>query len=223
MDGVHGMAFRVEPLRDDADLERDGYVFRPGLLDANLVGALAAKMTAECESRGLAPGIDPLANDDPGFVDLQCALLSSDEFAAVGDAAPLLDLLRDLFGGEVRTRRGDLCRIAVPGHSDRATPPHQDHFYVGGSTSIVTVWIPLVDCPVELGPLMVLPGSHRGGVRRHDAERGVSTTGDETWAGGAMAVGDVLAFSALTVHRAAPNLTADRLRLSVDFRYEPAT
>jgi len=30
-------------------------------------------------------------------------------------------------------------------------------------------------------------------------------------------------FNSLTLHRAAPNLTPDRLRLSADYRYRPQT
>jgi ectoine hydroxylase-related dioxygenase (phytanoyl-CoA dioxygenase family) len=38
-----------------------------------------------------------------------------------------------------------------------------------------------------------------------------------------MAAGDVLTFHSHTVHRALPNRTADRMRLSADFRYQPAS
>jgi hypothetical protein len=45
---------------------------------------------------------------------------------------------------------------------------------------------------------------------------------DADWRTGDLAEGDILLFSALTLHRALPNLSMDRLRVSVDFRYEPA-
>ena len=46
---------------------------------------------------------------------------------------------------------------------------------------------------------------------------------DAPWHGADLEVGDVLLFSSFTVHRALPNTTADRLRISVDYRYRSAT
>ena len=34
-------------------------------------------------------------------------------------------------------------------------------------TSMLTVWLPIVDAPVEAGPLKVVPGSHRRGLLTH--------------------------------------------------------
>ncbi|KAB2887507.1 MAG: phytanoyl-CoA dioxygenase family protein, partial [Kofleriaceae bacterium] len=44
---------------------------------------------------------------------------------------------------------------------------------------------------------------------------------DAPWHAADLAAGDVLFFSALTIHRALPNVTADQLRVSVDYRYRP--
>jgi hypothetical protein len=214
-------------------VERDGYLFFRGLVDPDAIRALGAVVRAACRAQGFADGnrarkgIAPIAYDDPRFVALQCAVLATPEFAAVGDSPAILEVLETVCEAPVATRRGDLCRVAVPGHPDRATLPHQDHHYVGGRPEIVTVWIPLTDCPLSLGPLAVLPGSHRGGLRPHDVEssgvRGVVVPDDATWAAADLRVGDTLMFPSLTVHRSLPNLSGDRLRLSVDYRYEPAT
>jgi len=45
---------------------------------------------------------------------------------------------------------------------------------------------------------------------------------DAPWRSLDLEAGDVIVFSALTVHRALPNVTADQLRVSVDYRYRPA-
>jgi ectoine hydroxylase-related dioxygenase (phytanoyl-CoA dioxygenase family) len=82
-------------------------------------------------------------------------------------------------------------------------------------------------CPRELGPLALLPGSHTGGLRPHapvvggGSVVGTDVPDDAPWVAGDLAAGDVLFFSAFTVHRALPNTTADRLRVSVDYRYRP--
>jgi hypothetical protein len=240
--GVHGVAITVEPLLDSAPLrdrpgdlrrraERDGCLFFRELVDASAIRALAEIVRAECRAVGFAEGdraragLAPIAYDDPDFVALQCTVLATPEFAAVGDSPAILEVLEAVHEAPVATRRGDLCRVAVPGHPDRATLPHQDHYYVGGRTDIWTVWLPLTDCPRSLGPLLVLPGSHRGGVLPHDVRasgvQGVVVPEDATWAGADLRVGDALMFGSLTVHRSLPNLSGDRLRLSVDYRYEP--
>jgi ectoine hydroxylase-related dioxygenase (phytanoyl-CoA dioxygenase family) len=58
---------------------------------------------------------------------------------------------------------------------------------------------------------------HGGGVVGTDVPENVA------WATSDLAAGDVVLFSALTVHRALDNVTSDRLRVSVDFRYRPAS
>ena len=107
---------------------------------------------------------------------LQQRVLADPRFAAVGDCVELLTVLEALFDGPVLTRRGDICRLALPGAPDLTTPPHQDHWYTGGTTNLWTVWIALTETPLELGPLAVLPGSHVRGLLPH-AGQGVGRQG----------------------------------------------
>jgi ectoine hydroxylase-related dioxygenase (phytanoyl-CoA dioxygenase family) len=96
---------------------------------------------------------------------------------------------------------------------------------VRGSPALWTVWIPLGDCPLDLGGLAVAPGSHRHGLLPHAGEgtgqQGVDVAPEATWESADYRCGDVLAFHGLTLHRALENRTTHRLRLSADFRYEP--
>jgi len=103
-----------------------------------------------------------------------------------------------------------------------------------GSTGTLTCWAPVGDCPIELGPLAVLPGSHK--VRKvlpHHFSLGAGgliidlsqetprhPELDKPWLSTNFEVGDTLFFPALTVHKALPNVTADRMRISLDNRYE---
>ncbi len=41
---------------------------------------------------------------------------------------------------------------------------------MGGDQEFFTAWIPLHDCPVEVGPLRIVEGSHRFGVQEHQSE-----------------------------------------------------
>lgn len=164
--------------------------------------------------------------DDQRWLALQERVLADPRFAALGDRAEVITVLEALFGGPVLTRRGDICRLALPNVLHLTTPPHQDHWYTGGTTNLWTVWIPLTDAPLQLGPLAVLPTSHMNGLLPHDGQgagrQGVRVTADAQFAAAPLAAGDAILFNCLTVHCALPNVTRDRVRLSVDYRYQPA-
>src|SRR5262249_30045513 len=108
-----------------------------------------------------------------------------------------------------------------------ATPPHQDFPNNQGTTDLYACWTPLSDCPVELGPLSILRGSHRLGLLPLEAALGAghrrARLGDGhaqlDWVSGDIELGDVLIFHSLTVHRSLPN-RAKCLRLSVDYRFQ---
>jgi ectoine hydroxylase-related dioxygenase (phytanoyl-CoA dioxygenase family) len=51
----------------------------------------------------------------------------------------------------------------------------------------------------------------------------VDVADDAAFAAAPLAAGDAILFNCLTVHRALPNVTPDRVRISVDFRYQPAS
>jgi ectoine hydroxylase-related dioxygenase (phytanoyl-CoA dioxygenase family) len=94
-----------------------------------------------------------------------------------------------------------------------------------GTTAAVTLWVALVDCPVESGVLALARGSHRDGVRPYRPLDGSRVAGcDESglegsWVADDLAAGDVIGFLSLTVHKALPNLSSS-VRLSVDARYQ---
>jgi ectoine hydroxylase-related dioxygenase (phytanoyl-CoA dioxygenase family) len=101
------------------------------------------------------------------------------------------------------------------------TPWHQDHHYWPLDTDrMVTMWMPLVDIPAEVGSLTFASGSHAYGdlggkgigketdttLRAVIAERGLPTDGY-----GAMTAGDATFHGGWTAHSAGRNPT-DRLR-----------
>src|SRR6185436_19663466 len=124
------------------------------------------------------------------------------------------------------SRAADICRLAMPSATHQTTPAHQDHWYTGGTTNLWTVWIALSEMPLELGPLAVLPGSHANGLLPHAGRgagrQGVAVIDDWQFAAAPLAAGDAILFNCLTVHRALPNVTRHHVRLSVDYRYQPA-
>jgi ectoine hydroxylase-related dioxygenase (phytanoyl-CoA dioxygenase family) len=220
---------------------QDGCLLLRGIPGPEAVAPLRTLAVGAAESLGfvlpnpagrLAPRARPGARlsgtgyDDRRWLALQEQVLADPRFAAVGDHVDLLTVLESLIGGPVLTRRGDICRLALPNAARLTTPPHQDHWYTGGTTNLWTVWIPLTDAPLELGPLAVLPGSHMNGLLPHAGQgagrQGVRLAARTQFAAAPLAAGDAILFHCLTVHRALPNATRDRVRLSVDYRYQPA-
>jgi ectoine hydroxylase-related dioxygenase (phytanoyl-CoA dioxygenase family) len=213
-----------------ARAEADGYLLLRGIPGPAAVAPLADFVRRTADDLGLlAPGaaLAGTGYDDPRWLALQRRVLPDPRFLAVGDDPALLAVLETILGEPPMTRRGDICRLALPGAPHLTTPPHQDHYYTGGTTRIWTGWIPLADLPLDLGPLAVRPGSHRAGLLPHRGEgagrQGVDVPEEEVFAASPLAAGDSVLFHSLTVHRALPNRTADRVRLSVDFRYQPAS
>ena len=123
-----------------------------------------------------------------------------------------------------------VARIWFPKYTDHTTPTHQDYVHFQGSYNNLTCWTPVGDCPIELGGLAVIPGSHKvNRVLEHHFSLGAGAlVVDETahddidpvWHTTNYEIGDTLIFPALTVHKALPNYTEDKLRLSLDNRYQ---
>ena len=158
-------------------------------------------------------------------------------------------LFARLLGEEVRCVDHTWIRVKSPG---RSTAPHCDIVYhQRGSPRINTIWMPLGDVPMELGPLMLLEGSNRSerlrngycnldvsagrnGTRLRFRHGGFFRGGQYTkkpdaaqrelggrWLTADFRSGDMVIFSSFTLHGALDN-QSKRLRLSLDARYQPA-
>jgi ectoine hydroxylase-related dioxygenase (phytanoyl-CoA dioxygenase family) len=167
--------------------------------------------------------------DDVRWLQFLIDVLGAPAYRELAAAPELLALLRPILGGEPELHQGDVCRLVSPGAVDLTTPPHQDAAYIKDPAGVWAVWLPLGDCPRALGPLALLPGTHRDGLRPHakvdrggDTVVGTAVPASAPWRTADLAAGDVILFSSLTVHCALPNVTADRLRVSVDYRYRRA-
>ena len=237
---------RIQPLRVShaADMtavrgeaEDQGYLFFRRLIGADQVLALRSRVLEHCRRAGwvsdYAAGLEAIAQPgvrlgayDGRWLSFQQQVLPLPEFAALGRHSAIIGILEKVFGGTVMADRGNTCRVMSPRVPEFTTPPHQDYYYVRGSTELWTVWLPLGDCPTEHGGVAVLPGSRAWGLLAHAGEgpgrQGATVSDDSVWATTDYECGDVLMFHCLTVHRALENLSQDRLRVSVDYRYQPA-
>lgn len=213
-----------------------GYLYLPGLIEESPVRKLRARVLAICEelgwlapgkltSQGIArPGIRVGDTKDPDYLTLAQKILPTAEFVALGHHAAILDILERLFGGPAEGDKGSVLRVFSPNRPELTTPSHQDHYYIREMPDLWTAWLPLGECPAEMGGLALLPGSHRQGLLAHEGEGvGDHILGipeDAVWASSDYGWGDVLLFNNLTVHRAGDN-RSDRLRLSADHRFRP--
>lgn len=227
------MPLTGDPERLQARVERDGFLYLRRVIPQERIAALRALVL---DHAGKVAWLDPSAPVEaahgwPGkrigdyekedWLALQSLVQLSPELWDVGDS--LLEVLRNAFGRPSFLFLGlNTCRVVSP-HPEMTTRPHQDAHYVGPPDMFVTAWVPLGDCPIELGPVVALAGSHRRGLLHHHGvgiiDGGVDVEEDAVWHSGGARAGDALILTPLTIHRALPNLTGTRLRLSVDLRY----
>lgn len=234
---------RPDALR--ARARRDGYLFFRGLLDPEPVLELRGALLGVLARHGLlAVGTDSGKLDLDRLAQLPADDLREDigvtqqiylelqqlpQLHRLPHHPSLGHLYRTLFDADVFVHPRHILRAMTPHPAMSPTPPHQDFPLVQGSGDTWTCWAPVGCCRVEQGPLAVLRGSHRTGYLPISRERGAGGIAaqlcerEDDWVGGDFGLGDVLTFSAFTVHRSLPPTVRDEVRLSMDVRYQRAT
>lgn len=144
-------------------MERDGYLFLPGLLNRDEVLDARRAITARLAQSGqLLPDSDPMdARPHPNVTTSFSPHLAQDnsELMRVLYDGPMMEFWARFFGENVRHFDFTWFRATAPG---AATPPHTDAVYMNrGTLDLFTAWTPMGDVRLENGPLMVLEGSHR--------------------------------------------------------------
>ena len=235
----------ADPAALRARAAEEGYLFFRGLLPADEVLRVRADVLAVVERHGWrAAGQDALG----GLLDVDAlARVPEDQMrtdigvsiAAYHDVQRLesvhrlphhprlLAVYRALFGREVLVHPRHIARMITPHPSVFPTPPHQDYPLIQGTANTWTAWFPLGDCPRDLGPLTICRRSHRAGYIPIVTARGAGgiaarlCPGEADWVSGDFQAGDMVTFPSLTVHRAMRCQHRDRIRLSLDVRYQP--
>ena len=148
----------------------------------------------------------------------------------------ILDIVESLIGPEI-TVNGDYWLRFKPPNESSEFPWHQDSIYYNGSrppegsehvpteqTTILSLWIPMVDVDETNGCIEIAAGSHKHGLRKYETNdwnrkipvEEVSELGEVQYV--PMKAGDVLVFHNLTFHRSGPN-RGNAIRWSIDLRY----
>ena len=217
-------------------MRADGYLFLRALLPAPRLHALQAEIGALAREAGWLRADRPVADaiaDPAGLcVDPQPRYLETlrringiEEYHALKHDPALIGLFERMLGGPVFPHPRVLMRNIFPARDEFTTKAHQDFPNVQGTEAVYTAWIPLIDIDMATGPLQVAAGTHASG-EVYDFDIGAGAGGVEItapfpgqWVSGAFALGDVLIFHSMTVHKGVPN-RGERLRMSMDVRYQ---
>ena len=239
-------------LRDNSDclddvatlrerLAEDGYLFIRGFHDEDLVECARRDVLAHLDAEGL---LDPDAPVDAAKVHPEWGTETFDMSGADWTMYPNLERLIEGAGVMGFFERVlDTKPFVLDRKRGRAkatgyfTGFHVDRIFMGrGTESLYTCWRPIGACPVEMGPLVVVPGSHRHErLRETYGQLDVDVDGVEPFfsrdardvletVGGPLATanfrpGDALVFDTYLLHGSLTNRT-DRFRISVDTRYQ---
>ncbi|NNG35539.1 phytanoyl-CoA dioxygenase family protein [Nakamurella aerolata] len=240
-------------------LRADGYLLLRDFLDRQTVLAFRRYFFGALAPTGLlAAGSDPadgIARTDAGTdggtdAGTDRALLRSTLFGSVVPGAEYQRLCTDpritgFFGwllgtpdahAAVHLHRRRILRHTRPGERGVgvATQAHYDLLYLReGTDRVLSMWIPLGDCPAERGGLVYLERSHLWVLRDEAAGQlrpaasitadlpSLADAHDARWLGAEFRAGDVMIHSAHIVHAATDNVDPGGvMRLSTDIRYQ---
>jgi hypothetical protein len=215
----------------------DGYVYLRSMVDRDMLLDLRSRIVAICASHEwLKPGTDPMeaipcveayVEGEERYFEVYDEIQKLEAFHAVPHHPTVLSCMTALLGSSAFPHPLSIARLSFPSNEEWTTPPHQDYPNNQGTEDLYACWMPLSDCPVELGGLSILPGSHKLGMAPLEFALGPGNRRAKLdkrferleWVRGDLELGDALVFHSLTMHRALPNRT-DRMRLSVDYRFQ---
>lgn len=156
------------PLLDDPPALRDrfaeeGYAFLPGTLDTSLVDQARERLLEQFHELDLlqlgTPVSDGIARAPWRPQSVHKLIHANAPLQRLLYSGRMLEIHETLFGTAIRHFDFTWIRAIGPG---RGTAPHADAVYMNrGTPRLVTAWTPLMEIPLEIGGLLVMPGSHR--------------------------------------------------------------
>ena len=245
-DQIKALRVSNDAMDDPAELRRriadEGYLFFKRLQNPDKLLDLRQEMMSTIQRVGWL-----VANTDPmeAIADITTQCTEGDNEYSAGYAEvykleafhrsahwpEVTGMIEKIMGRPIMPHPQKIARIWFPKYTEHTTPTHQDFVHFQGNFETLTCWAPVGDCPIELGGLAVIPGSHKvNRVLEHHFSLGAGSLvvepeahADEiepVWHSTDYEIGDSLIFPALTIHKALPNYTEDKLRLSLDNRYQ---
>lgn len=225
-----------------AHMDEHGYLFLKGVAPRDDLLQLRRDMLELCDEAGwLDPDADlmdgiwsgagPHTEGNPAYMDVYRHVIHLDSFKTVPDHPVFKEIAGHITGQPVQLHRRNIGRITFPSNVRQTIMAHQDWYYIRGTPATYTMWVPLGNCPMQLGGLAIMNGSHKHGFIDHrrlpevnvpfalEEDQWPRGEGIE-WHASDFELGDMVMFHSHTIHRALPNLTENRLRLSIDNRYQ---
>lgn len=222
-------------------LAEDGYLFVREFHDPELVGAAREDVLGHMAEEDLLDPDEPIKEGviHPewfgGEFDMSAASWTHyPDLHELTEGEHVMDFFERFLGEKPLAYDRKLGRAKATGDF---TGFHVDNIFMGrGTDDLYTVWRPIGDCPVEMGPLVLCPESHEHqGLRDTYAQMDVDEEAFESFfskdpydvietIGGPLATadfeaGDALVFGPYMLHGSLSNRT-DRFRISVDTRYQ---
>lgn len=225
-----------------ARIEEDGYLLIRDFYDRDAIMAARADILSHLSEQGLLdPEAPPeegrIGPDNEGAVLLNEIVVQMHAYLRVVNSSRIMNFFEQFLGGPVLTLDHKWPRAVRRGHS---TGAHYDVVFMGaGTKELYTVWTPLDDLSLEMGPLAFCPCSNKLDILRRtygtaDAHNDV-TDGhlsrnplelidlfDVKWSSTPFRAGDVMIFGMYFLHGSLDNVS-DRYRLSTDNRYQLAS
>jgi len=163
------------------EIDSRGYLLIRGLLPQHTLNQVLGDITRILYSAGwLVRDDDPLermadissacGDPDPTFRRIYEAVFNLESFQALPHDPVLKQVMRELVGEKILIHPKPICRLIFPRCERLLNYAHQDFRFIDGDPECFTAWIPLHDCPSRMGPLQILEGSHRFGIKRQDCE-----------------------------------------------------
>jgi ectoine hydroxylase-related dioxygenase (phytanoyl-CoA dioxygenase family) len=233
---LHAADINPEALRSEIDTE--GYALIRNLIPQDSIRSVLADVTRILSTENwLSPTADPLqripqhgvayGDPDPVFKGVYQDVFNLESFHALPHQPALQRAMKMIVGDQLLIHPKPIGRLIFPNCEHLVVHAHQDYEFMGGDSEFFTVWIPLHNCPTDMGALRILEGSHRYGIQHHQRENlhvpeiPLDRVAGNDWVGGDLNAGDVLIFHSLTVHAASPNIS-QQMRLSLDCRFQDA-
>jgi len=221
--------------RQVENYHRDGFLVVENLLDGDEVTALG-QVTDDFVARAKAIAdhdnvydLEPSHSDgEPRVRRIKAPHLHHEVYDRAMRHPAILAVLQRLIGPAIRADNGKL-NMKSAGYG-AAVEWHQDWaFYPHTNDDLCAVGIMIDDCTAENGPLLCIPGSHKGPIHDHHAMGrfcgAIDPTGADMDAEAAVPLtgraGAVTIHHVRTVHGSAVN-TADRARRLLLFQYRAA-
>ncbi len=221
-----------------ARLQADGYLLFRGIIPAPVITDIREQITQILAEIGwIEGGVNrmvakaigvPQREGDPGYFVALDRILKLEALHSLAHEGGLMAVMQGVLGTTAFPHPLSICRLVFPNNPEITTPPHQDYPNNQGTEQLIAAWIPLGDCPREMGSLAILKGSHKLGLLPLQFHVGAGNrravlpneASKLEWVAHDFRAGDVLLFLSLTVHSALANEHSQNMRLSVDFRYQ---